>query len=70
MEKSTLNLEQYGVIVYETLSLIMAVIVCDQLQGAGFPAWKEKADSGFAVLVPGEYAFQSCWLLSACSEPA
>ncbi|HVP21624.1 MAG TPA: hypothetical protein VMS73_07150 [Anaerolineaceae bacterium] len=53
-----------GTVVFQSISLNLSIVVCDQLEKAGYPANLEKVDSGFAVLVPPEKAAESRWLIT------
>jgi len=65
MVNSFRALENAGTVVFESINLVMAAAVCDQLEGAGLPARLGKVNNGFAVMVPGEEAVQSRRLLTA-----
>ncbi len=68
MVSSFAVLEKAETVVFETITLNLAAAVCNQLEDAGFPAQLGKADSGFAVRVPPEYAQQSRSLLMAAPQ--
>jgi len=53
-----------GTVVFQSISLNLSIVVCDQLEKAGYPAKLEKVDSGFAVLIPPEMAAVSRWLMT------
>jgi hypothetical protein len=51
-------------VVFESLALPMAAVVCSQLELAGLPAELCQADGGYAVRVPDERASESVSLLN------
>jgi len=57
-------LEKPRAVVFQSLTLNLAAAVCNQLEKAGFPARLGKVTSGFAVMVPPEFAAQSRNLLT------
>ncbi len=63
MNSSNAN-EKTGTVVFQSISLNLSTVVCDQLVTAGYPARLAKVDSGFAVLVPSEWAAESKWLMT------
>ncbi len=56
--------EKTGTVVFKSISVNLSTVVCDQLVTAGYPARLAKVDSGFAVLVPSEWAAESKWLMT------
>ena len=65
MVQSFAVLENANTLVFQSLTLIMAAAVCNQLEGAGFPARLGEVKDGFAVFVPQEDAAASRNLLTA-----
>ncbi len=64
MMNSSDSNEKVGTVVFQSISLNLSTVVCDQLVKAGYPASLEKVDNGFAVLVPSEWAAESLWLMT------
>ncbi len=65
MVRSFAVLETAGTVIFQSITLNLAAAVCDQLEGAGLPARLGKVASGYAVMVPSEYATHSRRLLTA-----
>ncbi len=68
MVQSFAVLEKAGTVVFHSVTLNLAAAVCDQLEGAGFPARLGKVASGFAVMVPAGYAAHSRKLLTSAPK--
>ncbi len=64
MMNSSNGNEKAGTVVFQSISLSLSSVVCDQLEKAGYPASLERVDSGFAVYVPSEWAAESKWLMT------
>ncbi len=62
-------LEKASTVVFHSITLNLAAAVCDQLEDAGFPARLGRVSSGFAVMVPSEFAAHSRKLLTAHPKP-
>ncbi|MDR3578142.1 MAG: hypothetical protein P4L50_30110 [Anaerolineaceae bacterium] len=57
-------LEKVKTVVFQSLTLSLAAVVCDQLERAGTPAQVESVQGGFAVKVPSDCAAQALSLLT------
>ena len=63
MNTSIPRTENETAVVFETLTLNLAVTVCSELEAAGFPACLRKINQGFGVFLPKKYAPQGRNLL-------